>query len=136
LALGSGAVLVGVTAAEVLFPAVPVGEEAIWVGVARRGRVFAALRDGEAEAFAAGDFAVGWEVPRGAWMVGDGQDGVMERAGVLGLRATGHRFPTAEGIARVALARLAAGDLAEVRPVYVDPPEAKPPAAGLRPAPC
>ena len=134
-AAGLGVPLWGVAAFAVYTEALPGLTRPLWVGIrARRGRLFL-LRDGKAEAFA--DEALplpevpvaiaGEEAPfLAAYIAAKGGDVMLTSA----------RLIDAAWVGRVALRQKAAGQApAAALPLYVDPPEAKLPAAGLRPAP-
>lgn len=109
--------------------------------LARRGRIFVdEIRDNKPVIYALPIKEIG----RGQWcsVAGDavaGEDALPELTGDRGLLATGaarHIYtcpaPEACGIARAA----GAGDKAlPLAPLYIDPPEARLPASGLRPAP-
>jgi tRNA threonylcarbamoyl adenosine modification protein YeaZ len=141
IALAAGCPIVGVTVAEALRAAVTrlhpgaLAGRALWVGIdSRRGRVFLD-REG---ALAAWDLA---SLPRPAGPVALAGDGAGEIATRLAARGddvllTDARQVLAEDVARVGARRLA-GALPPLpaQPLYVDPPEAKLPASGLRPAP-
>ena len=135
LAAGREAVLVGVTVAEVLQAAVSVPDRAVWVAIdSRRGRVFL-VRNGDVEGFALDGLPVaGGKIA----VAGDAALEVASRLAARGVDVmlTDARRPWARHVAEVA-ARRVAGELAPiaVQPLYVDPPEAKLPAGGLRPTP-
>jgi tRNA threonylcarbamoyl adenosine modification protein YeaZ len=125
----------GVTVAEAFAQAFPLLHRPLWVAVrARKDRIFL-VRDGVAEAFADGD------LPRTRVAVAVAGDAANEVAAHLAASGgdvilTNARAIDPVWVARAALARQAAGLAAHaVEPVYVDPPEAKLPAGGLRPAP-
>ena len=137
IALAAGRPVLGVTLAEALGEAVPErAGRVLWVAIdSRRGRVF--LHRGE------GDFtAVGLEdLPDPAGPVALAGDGAAVVAAALAARGadvllTDARLPLARHVAAVGARRLA-GELAPLaaQPLYVDPPEARPPAGGLRPPP-
>ncbi len=135
LAAGSKAILVGVTVAEALCAAVSVPDRAVWVAIdSRRGRLFL-LRDGAVESFAHAALPVAYGKIA---VAGDAAADVAARLAARGVDVmlTDARQPWARHVATVALRRLT-GALAPiaVQPLYVDPPEAKLPAGGLRPAP-
>jgi tRNA threonylcarbamoyladenosine biosynthesis protein TsaB len=134
--LGACVPVVGVTVAEALAEALPMlGGRALWVAcAARTGRVFLA-RNGVVEAFAEN------ALPVAAGRVAVAGDAANVVAAVLASRGTdvmltSARVPSPLQVAAVAVRR-AAGELPGLAPVplYVDAPEAKLPAAGLRPAP-
>lgn len=134
-AAGLGVPLWGIPAADAYGQALPSLSRPLWVAVrARRGRLFL-LRGGKPEAFA--DEAVpvpqvpvaiaGEEAPwLAAYLAAKGVDVMLTDA----------RLIDAAWVGRAALARKAAGQKpGAALPLYIDPPEAKLPAAGLRPAP-
>lgn len=138
-ALGLGVPVVGVTRGEALLPeleqavALHTGVKPVqgWMLVtsARKGRVFVETKQG-VQAIALAE----WQPPTGqAWLVaGDAAASLpLPEAQISGITT-----PTPEQIAVAACARLS-GNLParEALPLYVDPPEAKRPAAGLRAAP-
>jgi tRNA threonylcarbamoyladenosine biosynthesis protein TsaB len=124
----------GITFSEA-FAGAAIRRRALWIAVtARRGHVF--LERGGMVASFADD---GLPAPSGPVAIaGDQAAAVAAR-----LTAAGHvvllteaRFPEPAAIARAARARLAAGlPPRPAAPCYVDPPEARLPAHGLRPAP-
>lgn len=134
-AAASGLPLLGVTVAEAFAAAFPGMQRPLWVAVrARKGRIFL-LRDGQAEAFADA------QVPRvrgAVALAGDAANEVAARlaAGGTDVLLTNARRLDPVWVAMAARARCEAG-LAphDAQPLYVDPPEAKLPAAGLRPGP-
>jgi tRNA threonylcarbamoyladenosine biosynthesis protein TsaB len=107
----------------------------LWVTIrARKGRLFL-LRDGTAEAHADAD------IPRPGFPVALAGDAAPETTARLAARGADVLLTNARAIdpvwvARAAISRAAAG-LAPLpaQPAYIDPPEAKLPAGGLRPAP-
>lgn len=107
----------------------------LWVVLrARRGRLFL-LRDGGAEAFADDDLPF-TRAPIA--LAGDAANEVAARFAARGgdVMLTNAKAIDPVWVAKAAMARLAAGlPPVPALPVYVDPPEAKLPAAGLRPAP-
>jgi tRNA threonylcarbamoyl adenosine modification protein YeaZ len=136
VALGGTVPIVGVTVAEALAEALPLrAGRVLWVAMeSRRGRIFLD-RGGDLAAFALdalpdarGPVAVAGDAanPVAAWLAARGADVMLTSA----------RRPTPAHVARVGLHRAAGGlrPLAAV-PLYVDPPEAKLPAGGLRAAP-
>ena len=135
LAAGSGARLVGVTVAEALTEAVPPCGRAIWVAIdSRRDRVFLS-RDGVLEAFALDRLP---SATQAIAVVGDAAIAVACRLAARGdnVMLADARLPEGRHVAAVAARRLAGALPAlTVQPLYVDPPEAKLPAGGLRPAP-
>ena len=135
-ALGVGAELVGVSRAEALAPALDAElahHEGLagWLLVtsARRGRVFVEDNQGGLRAISVAD----WQPPPGRWLVaGDAAEALAFDEPMRSAASA----PAPEQIARAALRRLA-GELPprQALPLYVDPPEAKLPADGLRAAP-
>jgi tRNA threonylcarbamoyladenosine biosynthesis protein TsaB len=125
----------GVTVAEAFTAACPQLYRPLWVAIrARKDRIFL-VRDGLAEGFADAD------LPRTKIAVAVAGDAANEVAAHLAASLgdvilTNARAIDPVWVARAALARQEAG-LAphEPQPIYVDPPEAKLPAGGLRPAP-
>ncbi len=134
-AAGLGVPLWGVGAAEAYRQALPELTRPLWVGIrARRGRLFL-LREGKAGAFAEGALPM----PQGP-VATAGEEAPLLAAALAAKGAdvmlTSARLIDAAWIGRAALAQKLAGQVpAAALPLYVDPPEAKLPAAGLRPAP-
>lgn len=138
-ALGLGVPVIGVTRGEALLPELEQAMSAYntshplqgWMLVtgARKGRVFVETATG-VQAIALAD----WHpVPGQAWLIaGDAAASLPMPDAQLSAITT----PTPEQIAFAACARLR-GEMParEALPLYVDPPEAKRPAAGLRAAP-
>jgi len=136
IALAAGCPVVGVTVAEALAAALPaLPDWSLWVAIdSRRGRVFLD-RAGAIEA-----------VALAALPVADGPiavagDAAIEVAARLAARndtvmLTGARLPLARHLAVVGERRLR-GELPPLpaRPLYIDPPEARLPAGGLRQSP-
>lgn len=136
LALGFGVELIGVSVAEALADAAgTLAGRALWVALdSRRGRVFLdrggllaavtldTLPTPDGPVAIAGDAAI----PVAARLAARGSDVLL----------TAVRQPHAAGVGRAARRR-ARGDLPPLAavPLYVDPPEARLPAGGLRPAP-
>jgi tRNA threonylcarbamoyladenosine biosynthesis protein TsaB len=107
----------------------------LWVTIrARKGRLFL-LRDGTAEAHADAD------IPRPNFPIALAGDAAAESAARLAARGadvllTNARAIDSVWVARAAISRAAAGlPPLPAQPAYIDPPEAKLPAGGLRPAP-
>ena len=134
----AGVPVIGVTVAEALAEALPrLGHRVLWVAISsRRGRVFL-QRDGGFAGFALDALPV----PDGRVAIAVAGDAAIPVAAFLAARGrdvmlTDARQPQARQVALVAARRLA-GDLPGLaaQPLYVDPPEAKLPAGGLRPAP-
>ena len=137
IALAAGRPVVGVLVAEALAEAVPDHPgRALWVAIdSRRGRVF--LHRGTAVPESFGLDAL----PRPAGPVavaGDAAVAVVARLAMRGDDAllTDARLPLARHVAAVGARRLT-GRLAPLPalPFYLDPPEARLPAGGLRPPP-
>jgi tRNA threonylcarbamoyl adenosine modification protein YeaZ len=136
IALGAGVPVVGVTVGEALADALPhLGARQLWSAIdSRRGRVFLE-RDGSVLAYALDN------LPRAASPVAVAGDAAVAVAARLAARdtdvmLTDARLPTARHVAMVG-ARRVAGELPPrpAQPLYVDPPEARLPQGGLRPAP-
>ena len=136
-AAGLGVALWGITAFEAYRLGLPALPRPLWVGIrARRGRLFL-LRDGKAEAFADEALPVpgmpvaiaGEETPfLAAHLAAKGADVMLTSARLL----------DAAWVGQAALRQQAAGQApapGAALPLYVDPPEAKLPKAGLRPQP-
>ncbi len=136
IALAAGCPVVGVRVAEALAEtiAIPPGRT-LWVAIdSRRGRVFLD-RDGGIAPFAL------TALPRPAGPVaiaGDASNDVAARLAARGdnVMLTGAILPDAVAVAHVGARRLS-GALPPLaaQPLYIDPPEAKLPAGGLRPPP-
>lgn len=135
-AVGVGCPVVGVTRAEALAPELDAALAAqpdpmagwLVVTAARRGRVFVEDRQG-ARAVTIAD----WSAPQGRWLVaGESRADLAFPSAIL----CPITHPDVEQVAATALRRMR-GDLPPrgALPVYVDPPEAKLPANGLRAAP-
>jgi tRNA threonylcarbamoyladenosine biosynthesis protein TsaB len=131
-----GRPVVGVTVAEALAEAVgPLGGRVLWTAIdSRRGRVFLDADGAMRPVLLA-------ELPRPAGRLAVAGDAAIAVACRLAawdcdVRLTDARQPRAEHVAAVAALRLA-GELPALAamPLYVDAPEAKLPAGGLRPAP-
>ncbi len=127
--------LLGVSVAEAYRAAFPQLHRPLWVAIrARRDRIFL-LRGERAEAFAdaqlpkpEGPVALAGDAANevAAWLAAAGADVMLTNA----------KFLDPVWVGQAGLARLAAGLPAhEAQPLYIDPPEAKLPAAGLRPPP-
>jgi tRNA threonylcarbamoyl adenosine modification protein YeaZ len=134
--LGAGVKVVGVTVAEALADALPqLGGRELWVATdSRRGRIFLE-RDGVLESVALDALPT----PNGRVAVAG--DAAIAVTGALAARGadvmlTSAKRPTPRHVAIVG-ARRAEGALPALEPIplYVDGPEAKLPAGGLRPAP-
>jgi len=134
-AAASGVPLLGVRVDEAFAAGFPQLHRPLWVAIrARKNRVFL-MRDGQAEAFADAD------LPRVRGPVAVAGDAANEMASILAAAGgdvllTNARRLEPHWVALAALARQAAGLAPHpAQPLYVDPPEAKLPAAGLRPPP-
>ncbi len=134
-AAAAGVPVAGVTLDEALALAFPALHRPLWVAVrARHGRIFL-IRDGVAAAFP--DAAL----PRIRGPVAVAGDAANEVAASLAAAGadvllTNARLIDPAWVGRAAQIAVAAGrPIRPAQPVYVDPPEAKLPAAGLRPAP-
>ncbi len=134
-ALGAGCALVGVTRAEALAPALNAElqqHSALqgWLVVtpARRGRVF--VEDAQ---HVRAVMIANWQQPEGSWLVAGDACEALSFSHVV---HSALRTPTPEQIVDAALKRQM-GKLSPLDPVplYVDPPEAKLPADGLRAKP-
>lgn len=135
LALAAARPLVGVSVGEALAAALPALTRRLWCAIdSRRGRIFLerdgdviacpldALPDPPGPVALAGDAAP----QAAAWLAARGHDVML----------TDVRFPAPLHVA-LAARRRAAGALPSrpAQPLYVDPPEVRLPAGGLRPAP-
>lgn len=136
IALAAGVPVVGVTVGEALADSLPhLGERALWVAIdSRRGRIFLerddsmlamaldALPTPEGKVAVAGDAAA----TVAAWLAARDVDVMLTDA----------RLPLARHVAVVAEQRFR-GALRPLsaQPLYIDPPEARLPAGGLRPPP-
>lgn len=122
LAAGWGCPTVGVTLGDALRATLE-RDDVTCVSVARRGRFFVDPPNSRVFAIQEDEF----DASSLACVVGDAVDG--ER--VWACPTVSLLSPTALGIVQAAAQK----DVGALSPLYVDPPEAKPPAAGLRPAP-
>jgi tRNA threonylcarbamoyl adenosine modification protein YeaZ len=134
-AAAAGLPLLGITVAEAFAAAFPQLHRPLWVALrARKNRLFL-LRGDLAEAFADED------LPRSKFPIavaGDAANDVAARLAAAGcdVLLTNARIIDPVWVALAAQSRLAAGLPArDAQPLYIDPPEAKLPAAGLRPPP-
>jgi tRNA threonylcarbamoyl adenosine modification protein YeaZ len=134
-AAAAGVPVWGVPVEEAFAQAFPAPHRPLWTAIrARRGRIFL-IRDGAAAGFADPD------LPRTKTPVAVAGNAANEVAATLAAAGgdvilTNARMIDPIWVARAALARRAAGLAAHpAQPVYVDPPEAKLPAGGLRPEP-
>jgi tRNA threonylcarbamoyl adenosine modification protein YeaZ len=137
LGLGLGLPVIGVTVGEALADSLAsIGSRRVWSAIdSRRGRVFLE-RDGIVTAFVLD------ELPFPMRPIAVAGNAAVEVAARLAARGadvmlTDARLPVGRHIARAAAQRHA-GALPPLaaEPLYVDPPEARLPAGGLRPAPC
>ncbi len=132
----NGAALIAVTVAEALAEAAgDLAGRSLWTVIdSRRDRVFLDIA-GTIQAIALDDLPP----PDGPVAVaGDAAIAVAAGLAARGydVRLTDARLPQARHVANAALHRLSgAWPTLEVQPLYVDPPEARLPAGGLRPAP-
>ena len=135
IALAAGRPVIGVTVAEALAETLvlPPGRT-LWVAIdSRRGRVFLD-RDGSIAPFALDALP---RPPGPLAIAGDAAIAVASRLAARGadVMLTDARLPDAVAVARVAARHLLAGRQPPAQPLYIDPPEAKLPAGGLRPPP-
>jgi tRNA threonylcarbamoyladenosine biosynthesis protein TsaB len=136
IGLAAGVAVIGVTVPEALAAMVPASPgRRLWVAIdSRRGRVFLD-RGGDVQAVRLDDLPL----HRGPLAVaGDAAPTVAERLAARGADALAmpQHLPEPRGIARAARDRLAGVLPARpAQPLYVDPPEARLPASGMRPAP-
>lgn len=136
LALGAGIPVIGVTVGEALADSLPhLGGRQLWVATdSRRDRIFLEHGANIESLFLA-------DLPLPDYPIAMAGDAAIAVAARLAARdrnvmLTNARLPMPRHIAMAALARHI-GRLVPraAQPLYVDPPEAKLPAAGLRPAP-
>ncbi len=134
-AAAAGIALLGVTVAEAFAVAFPVLHRPLWVAVrARRDKIFL-IRDGVPEGFADADLPF-TKTP--VAVAGDAANEVAARLAAADgdVLLTNARLIDPAWVAQAARLRHAAGLAPHpAEPVYVDPPEAKLPAGGLRPEP-
>ncbi|HUB44449.1 MAG TPA: tRNA (adenosine(37)-N6)-threonylcarbamoyltransferase complex dimerization subunit type 1 TsaB [Acetobacteraceae bacterium] len=136
IGLGAGVPVVGVTVGEALADSLPhLGVRRLWTAIdSRRGRVFLE-RDGAAIACDLGALPCPCHPVA---VAGDAAIAVAARLAARGadVMLTDARLPMPRHVA-VAGARRLAGELPALsaQPLYVDPPEARLPAGGLRPPP-
>jgi tRNA threonylcarbamoyl adenosine modification protein YeaZ len=125
----------GVTVGEALAQAFPQLHRPLWVAIrARKDRIFL-IRDGIAEAFTDAGLP---RTPPPVAVAGDAANELATHLAAAGgdVILTNARAIDPAWVARAALARQAAGlPPHKPQPLYVDPPEARLPAGGLRPAP-
>ena len=137
IALAAGCPIMGVTVAEALAEQLgpPPNGRAIWIAIdSRRGRVFLA-RGTDLTAMALDAMP---QPPGPVAVAGDAAIAVAARLAARGndVCLTDARRPLAGDVAAVGARRLAGALPAlPAEPLYVDPPEAKLPAGGLRPPP-
>lgn len=135
-AAGLGATLWGIPAWEAYLEALPKIDSPLWVIIrARRGRLFLLRNDGKPEAFADNDLPISSEPIA---IAGDEAEMAAAFLAARGAKTTltNVRLPDVVCIGKAALRHKQAQDTPGMAfPLYVDPPEAKLPAAGLRPAP-
>jgi len=136
IAVAAGVPVVGMTVGETLAESLPfLGERHLWTAIdSRRGRVF--LERGDTVISASLEAL---PVPAGKVAVaGDAAPQVAARLAArdADVMLTDARLPLARHVAVVAERRIK-GELRSLaaQPLYVDPPEAKLPAGGLRPPP-
>lgn len=135
-AAGIGVTLWGIPTWDAYQEALPDLSLPLWVVIrARRGRLFLLSDSGKAEAFS--DDAL--PTPKGPVALAGGEASLaatcLTARGVK-VMLTGIFQPDAAGVGLSARRHKLAGDKPQAAlPFYVDPPEAKLPAAGLRPAP-
>ena len=136
IGLAAGIPVVGATVGEALADALSgFGTRPVWSAIdTRRGRVFLE-RNGEVEAVALDALPLPEEPVA---LAGDAAQEVADRLTALGadVLVTDARLPMPRHVAAVARRRFA-GALPPLpaQPLYVDPPEVRLPAAGLRPLP-
>lgn len=132
-----GRPVIAVTIAEALAATLDLGERTLWTVIdSRRGRIFLDIA-GQVQPIAIAIAAL--PTPQGPIAIaGDAAIAVAATLAARGcnIRLTDARQPDAAAVAKVALQRLR-GELPplEAQPLYIDPPEAKLPAGGLRPPP-
>ena len=136
LSLAAGVPLAGVTVGEALADSLPLlGARRLWSAIDnRRGRIFLE-RDGAAMACAV-DALPSPDGP--VAIAGDAAPAVAARLAARGadVMLTDARLPAVRHIAEVAARRLAGAiPPRAAQPLYVEPPEARLPAGGLRPPP-
>ncbi len=136
IAIAAGVSVIGVTVGEALADSLPhLGDRRLWVAIdSRRGRIY--LERGDTVVAAPLDAL---PVPEGKVAVaGDAAAAVAARLAArdADVMRTDARVPLARHVA-VAAERRLRGTLRPLaaQPLYVDPPEARLPAAGLRPPP-
>ena len=136
IAAAAGSPLVGVTVGEALAEAVRgLGQRALWVAIAsRRGRIFL-----ERNGSVSGEWLDNLPEPLGPIAIaGDAAEAVAARLAGKGADVSVMDVRLPEGLAiATAAARRCAGQLRPLpaQPLYVDQPEARLPASGLRPPP-
>jgi tRNA threonylcarbamoyladenosine biosynthesis protein TsaB len=134
-AAAAGILLLGVTVAEAYRAAFPHLDRPLWVAIrARRDRIFLLWED-RMEAFADADLPL---PDRPVALAGDAANEAAARFAARGadVMLTEAKYLDPVWVGQAALVRQAAGlPPHEAVPLYIDPPEAKLPAAGLRPPP-
>ena len=134
-AAAAGIALLGVTVAEAYRAAFPHLDRPLWVAIrARRDRIFLLWED-RVEAFADADLPL---PDRPVALAGDAANEAAARFAARGadVMLTEVKYLDPVWVGQAALVRQAAGlPPHEAVPLYIDPPEAKLPAAGLRPPP-
>ncbi|MCF3947872.1 MULTISPECIES: tRNA (adenosine(37)-N6)-threonylcarbamoyltransferase complex dimerization subunit type 1 TsaB [Acidiphilium] len=135
LGVAAGVPVHGISMSEAFGAAFPTLHRPLWIAIAaRRGRLFL-VRDGRAAAFDDADIPV----PDGpVALAGDraGETAAMLAARGHDVMLTDARFCSGAAIASALRHLVAGGDAPRpAAPLYVDPPEAKLPEAGLRPPP-
>lgn len=136
IALAAGVPVIGVTVGEAIADAFPsLGSRVLWtVTGGRRGHIFLE-QDGTVESLA--EEAVPTPAGRAA-IAGPAANRIAARLAArgAGVLLTDARYPAPRHIAAIALRRhQGALPPRPAQPLYVDPPEAKLPAGGLRPPP-
>jgi tRNA threonylcarbamoyladenosine biosynthesis protein TsaB len=144
IALGIGKPVIGVTVGEAIADALPrIGVRSLWVAVdSRRGKVFLECIDGDGASPPGGVTAVQLDrLPRSRTPIAVAGDAALTVAAWMAARGTDvmltdARVPWPRHVAMAALRRIT-GELPPLppQPLYVDPPEARLPAGGLRPLP-
>lgn len=135
IGLAAGVPVHGISMSEAFGAALPSLHRPLWVALtARRGRVFLE-RNGIAAGFDDADLPSPAEPIA---LAGEQAGPVAARLAARGANVmlTNARFCSALALATALRTRLSAGEPSRAAaPLYVDPPEARLPAAGLRPAP-
>lgn len=135
IGLAAGVTVHGIALGEAFGAALPMLGRPLWVALtARRGRVFLE-RDGVAAGFDEADLPI---PDRPVALAGAQAGAVAARLAARGadVMLTDARYCSGAAMATALRLRVAAGlAVRPAMPLYVDPPEAKLPAGGLRPAP-